>query len=153
MKKRTFTIVAGCLMAAVGTHAQVVIDVDAQQRGPKISPTHYGIFFEDINHAADGGIYAELIRNRSFEDGEGYDKPATMEAWSTCSSTPAQLNISHFTVKQAHLIRLSANDGMDENTLQQPTNIYPTHHELSPIGNKVEVELPAYSLSIIRIKE
>lgn len=78
-------------MAAVGTHAQVVIDVDAQQRGPKISPTHYGIFFEDINHAADGGIYAELVRNRSFEDGEGYGKPATMEAWSTCSSTPAQL--------------------------------------------------------------
>lgn len=33
-----------------------------------ISPVHYGIFYEDINHAADGGLYAELIRNRSFED-------------------------------------------------------------------------------------
>ncbi|MDE5969159.1 MAG: arabinosidase, partial [Muribaculaceae bacterium] len=33
-----------------------------------MSPTHYGIFYEDINHAADGGLYAELIRNRSFED-------------------------------------------------------------------------------------
>lgn len=49
-------------------NAQVVINIDAARRGPEISPTHYGIFYEDINHAADGGLYAELIRNRSFED-------------------------------------------------------------------------------------
>ena len=49
-------------------NAQVVINIDATQKGPKVSPTHYGIFYEDINHAADGGLYAELIRNRSFED-------------------------------------------------------------------------------------
>ena len=81
-----------CALAAVTASAQVVISVDANQRGPKISPTHYGIFFEDINHAADGGIYAELIRNRSFEDGEGYGKPATMEAWSTYAAAPSQLS-------------------------------------------------------------
>ena len=56
------------LAAPALTQAQVVIDIDANQRGPEISPTHYGIFYEDINHAADGGLYAELIRNRSFED-------------------------------------------------------------------------------------
>ncbi len=78
-------------MAVVSASAQILIDVDANQRGPKISPTHYGIFFEDINHAADGGIYAELIRNRSFEDGEGYGKPATLEAWSTYAANPSQL--------------------------------------------------------------
>lgn len=33
-----------------------------------ISPTLYGLFYEDINHAADGGIYAEMIQNRSFEE-------------------------------------------------------------------------------------
>jgi len=76
---------------ALTAGAQVVIDVDANQRGPRISPTHYGIFFEDINHAADGGLYAELIRNRSFEDGEGYGKPATMEAWTTQAASPSQL--------------------------------------------------------------
>jgi len=78
-------------MAALSGTAQVVIDIDARQRGPLISPTHYGIFFEDINHAADGGLYAELIRNRSFEDGEGYGKPATMQAWSVQTVTPSQL--------------------------------------------------------------
>ena len=53
---------------AVAAQAQVTINIDANKRGPQISPTHYGIFYEDINHAADGGLYAELIRNRSFED-------------------------------------------------------------------------------------
>lgn len=49
-------------------NSQVVINIDADKRGPMVSTTHYGIFYEDINHAADGGLYAELIRNRSFED-------------------------------------------------------------------------------------
>ena len=80
-----------CALAVINASAQVTLHVDAGQRGPKVSPTHYGIFFEDINHAADGGIYAELIRNRSFEDGEGYGKPATMEAWSTYAEAPSQL--------------------------------------------------------------
>ena len=80
-----------CALAALSAGAQVVIGIDANDRGPKISPTHYGIFFEDINHAADGGLYAELIRNRSFEDGEGYGKPATMEAWQTRATAPSVL--------------------------------------------------------------
>ena len=71
--------------------AQVTIDIDANQRGPKISPTHYGIFFEDINHAADGGIYAELIRNRSFEDGPEYGKPADMQHWAAYAEKPSQI--------------------------------------------------------------
>src|ERR1700752_3806917 len=35
--------------------------------GKAISPDLFGIFFEDINYAADGGLYAELVQNRSFE--------------------------------------------------------------------------------------
>ncbi len=37
------------------------------QGGKKISPYLFGLFFEDINYAADGGLYAELVQNRSFE--------------------------------------------------------------------------------------
>jgi len=44
------------------------LTVDAAKPGIEISPTLYGIFYEDINHAADGGLYAELVRNRSFDD-------------------------------------------------------------------------------------
>ncbi|GAB1451183.1 hypothetical protein MASR2M47_12390 [Draconibacterium sp.] len=35
--------------------------------GKKISPDLFGLFFEDINYSADGGLYAELVQNRSFE--------------------------------------------------------------------------------------
>ena len=38
------------------------------ERGAKISPSMYGVFFEEINHAGDGGLYAELIQNRSFNE-------------------------------------------------------------------------------------
>ncbi|WP_370479203.1 alpha-L-arabinofuranosidase C-terminal domain-containing protein [Tamlana flava] len=41
--------------------------VNLADTGIKIEPTMYGIFFEDINFAADGGLYAEMVKNRSFE--------------------------------------------------------------------------------------
>jgi len=44
------------------------IDVQVDKPGHKVAPTLWGIFFEDINLSADGGIYPELVRNRSFED-------------------------------------------------------------------------------------
>ncbi len=90
MKKNKILLIA-CWLCCGAAAAQVTIDIDANQRGPRISPTHYGIFFEDINHAADGGLYAELIRNRSFEDGPSYGAPADMQAWSTYAATPSQL--------------------------------------------------------------
>ena len=46
----------------------------------KISTDQFGVFFEDINYAADGGLYAELIQNRSFE----YN-PADRRDWNPLS--------------------------------------------------------------------
>ena len=43
------------------------LDIDLKKAGAPIQKTMYGIFFEDINYAADGGLYAELVKNRSFE--------------------------------------------------------------------------------------
>lgn len=45
----------------------VKLTVEANKPVAKVQPTMWGIFFEDINFAADGGIYAELVKNRSFE--------------------------------------------------------------------------------------
>ncbi len=42
-------------------------DIRVNKPGANIAPTMYGLFFEDINYAADGGLYAEMIKNRSFE--------------------------------------------------------------------------------------
>ena len=44
------------------------ITVDAKSPGTAIPPRLYGIFYEEINHAGDGGLYGELVRNRGFED-------------------------------------------------------------------------------------
>ena len=53
-------LMACCALFAAAVHAQVTIDIDTQQRGPKVSPMLYGIFYEDINHAADGGILLDV---------------------------------------------------------------------------------------------
>ncbi|MDT0487106.1 alpha-L-arabinofuranosidase C-terminal domain-containing protein [Streptomyces doebereineriae] len=64
-----FLVAAGLVPAPA--HAEDVTDyaitVDPAARGAKIDDTMYGVFFEDINRAADGGLYAELVQNRSFE--------------------------------------------------------------------------------------
>src|SRR5438046_2835791 len=69
------------LAAAAGLPGQTTLTVDVDKPGIKVSPTLYGIFFEEINRAGDGGIYAEMIQNRSFEDA---DKPA---AWTVLDGT------------------------------------------------------------------
>src|SRR5689334_13645134 len=52
-----------------GVHAQSGrLTVHADRPGVKISPMLYGLMTEEINHSYDGGIYAELIRNRAFKD-------------------------------------------------------------------------------------
>ena len=48
--------------------ASAKITIDPSKRGPILNPRMYGIFLEEINHGVDGGLYAELIRNRGFED-------------------------------------------------------------------------------------
>lgn len=54
-----------CTRALTNT-AELAVQVD--QPGAKVSPTLFGIFFEEINFAGEGGLYAELVRNRTFED-------------------------------------------------------------------------------------
>lgn len=66
------------LVAAQLTMAQTHnIQVDFKKNGVEIQKTMYGIFFEDINYGADGGLYAELVKNRSF------DFPQPFLGWST----------------------------------------------------------------------
>ena len=61
-------LLGAVLFASMGLSAQdYTIKVQTQKPGAEIQPTMYGIFFEDINYAADGGLYGELVKNRSFE--------------------------------------------------------------------------------------
>ena len=59
---------AFALMVSLTSTAQSnVMTVDTKKAGAPIQNTMYGLFFEDINYAADGGLYGELVKNRSFE--------------------------------------------------------------------------------------
>jgi hypothetical protein len=92
MKKVKLTNwLAGATLAVVLTaNAQPAkISVAVDQPGHKISPMLWGIFFEDINLSADGGIYPELVRNRSFEDS---DQP---ENWDLTNRRQRQQHDGH----------------------------------------------------------
>jgi alpha-L-arabinofuranosidase len=58
------------LIASVPAWAQSTSTmlIHTTQQGVKISPNLYGVFFEEINHAGEGGLYAELVRNRTFKE-------------------------------------------------------------------------------------
>ena len=58
-------LLSGALTSTAQTDA---IRIDMAQKGTTISENLYGIFFEEISHAGDGGLYAELVQNRGFEE-------------------------------------------------------------------------------------
>ena len=63
-------VLALTLLATLGCatmHAQRSLTVQANKPGAEIQSTMYGIFFEDINFGADGGLFADMVENRSFE--------------------------------------------------------------------------------------
>ena len=60
------------MTGALTVQAQHVMDVNTQKLGATVQSTMYGLFFEDINFAADGGLYGELVKNRSFEFAQPY---------------------------------------------------------------------------------
>ena len=76
-----------CVTRGAEPTASMTIQVD--QPGISVSPLLYGIFFEEINRAGDGGLYAEMVQNRAFEDDPG--KPV---AWSLVRRGEAEGNIA-----------------------------------------------------------
>jgi alpha-N-arabinofuranosidase len=70
MKQNLITKITFCGLLLNGLYGQAQktnLEVNTANTVTKIQPTMYGVFFEDINFAADGGLYAEMIKNRSFE--------------------------------------------------------------------------------------
>ncbi|MBM6864528.1 carbohydrate binding domain-containing protein [Bacteroides caecigallinarum] len=67
--KNTYMAIVLSLLAANSSFMakENVMTVHANKIISDVSPTMYGLFFEDINFGADGGLYAELVKNRSFE--------------------------------------------------------------------------------------
>ncbi|MEI6950227.1 alpha-L-arabinofuranosidase C-terminal domain-containing protein [Paraflavisolibacter sp. H34] len=68
--KKISSLAAACLLSFAAAHSQqqATITIDAGQLGARVEPTLHGIFFEEISHGGEGGLYAELIQNRGFEE-------------------------------------------------------------------------------------
>jgi len=88
------------LLCLSATFAQHTFTVDTKKVGAKIQPTMYGVFFEDINFAADGGLYSELIANRSFE------YPNNLQEWKVLGRVEIRDDQPAFG-KNPHYARLS----------------------------------------------
>ncbi|QGK73233.1 alpha-L-arabinofuranosidase C-terminal domain-containing protein [Flavobacterium sp. SLB02] len=89
MKNNILTRITTCslIISSFYLNAQkTILELDASRTITKIQPTMFGLFFEDINFAADGGLYAELIKNRSFE----FDKP--LMGWQEPNTKRSSLN-------------------------------------------------------------
>ncbi|MGQ4386362.1 alpha-L-arabinofuranosidase C-terminal domain-containing protein [Streptomyces sp. SAS_270] len=76
--------------AAAADVTDYAINVAPKASGAKIDDTMYGVFFEDINRAADGGLYAELVQNRSFEYSTADNNSYTpLTSWATTGTAKA----------------------------------------------------------------
>jgi alpha-N-arabinofuranosidase len=78
--RQTLAVIVLLLGMGMGHSQETVVEVDMSKIISEVQPTMYGVFFEDINFAADGGLYAEMIKNRSFEF------PEPMMGWSQPNS-------------------------------------------------------------------
>lgn len=111
--RRIFSLITATtlgLLRPVASDAQVRLTVQADQPGAKINPAMWGIFFEDINLGADGGLYAELVKNRAFE----FPKP--MMGWGrvTSGGTAGELFIrteGSFNAANPHYLRVEKRSG------------------------------------------
>jgi alpha-L-arabinofuranosidase len=100
MKPFSLLVTALAVMTAIPvTGADNTFDINVKKTGAPIQNTMYGIFFEDINYAADGGLYAELVKNRSFEF------PNALQGWKIFGNVQV-LNDGPFE-RNPHYVRLS----------------------------------------------
>ncbi|MFV0377069.1 MAG: alpha-L-arabinofuranosidase C-terminal domain-containing protein [Mangrovibacterium sp.] len=100
LKKIKTGIALFVLAGTIQLQAQTQIDLLLDKPGVAIEPTMWGVFFEDINFAADGGLYAELVKNRSF----AFDDP--LMGWKTFHKDSVRVINEKAAGKQHRFIRL-----------------------------------------------
>ena len=96
------------LLGAIQSVDAMTLDVQVNKTIAEVNPDMYGVFFEDINFGADGGLYAELIKNRSFEF------PQNLMGWKTFGHVslmqdgpfernPHYVRLGHSEIGRAHV--------------------------------------------------
>ena len=110
MKVTNVTMAVALALSSLGMNAQDhEFIINSKKLGAPIPYTMYGIFFEDINYAADGGLYAELVKNRSFEFPDHY------AGWDISGKVSLR-NDGPFN-KNPHYVRLAPSGHSDKHTM------------------------------------
>ncbi len=91
-------------------HAQTKIVINAGQNAAPVSKTMYGIFFEDINFGADGGLYSELVKNRGFEFPENAVMGWTRQASGGSRGSLSIRTEEPFEKANSHYMRIEVRD-------------------------------------------
>ena len=123
--------------------------IQANKLGAPIQPTMYGIFFEDINFGADGGLYAEMVENRSFEF------PQRLMGWNTFGHVTLN-DVSPAFSRNPHYVTLESAGAREKQTglenrgffgmglkkdMQYDFSVYARLHLLDGKQTKIRVEL------------
>ena len=127
--------------SANGQLNKLVVDVSNSKA--KIQPTMYGIFFEDINFAADGGLYAEMIKNRGFE----FEEP--MMGWLEPNSNRFSLNANSGAVEIIKEQSSSSNGNICRISINNDTGYVLLNEGFRGMGIKKNAR---YRLSLIAAK-
>ena len=150
MRKLQFlAIMAMAAALALPANAQRKLTVQTKKLGAVIQPTMYGIFFEDINFGADGGLYAEMVQNRSFEF------PSRLMGWDVFGNVelrddrPAFPNNPHYVAitdpKHAHKRSGIENRGFFgmgfKKDLRYDFSVYARLHDAGSKPARIRVEL------------
>lgn len=147
---RSKNLIAFMLLAvsSLGAFAQQ-FTIQANKLGAPIQPTMYGIFFEDINFGADGGLYAEMVENRSFEF------PQRLMGWNTFGHVTLN-DVSPAFSRNPHYVTLESAGAREKQTglenrgffgmglkkdMQYDFSVYARLHLLDGKQTKIRVEL------------
>src|SRR5690242_9554254 len=87
----TLLLIPPALMASLASapSQSPTLTIEAGQPAAKVSPLHFGLMTEEINHSYDGGLYAKLVRNRTF-----LDDAQTPAHWSVVQGNSSAATIS-----------------------------------------------------------
>ncbi|MBR6962287.1 MAG: carbohydrate binding domain-containing protein [Prevotella sp.] len=100
---------AALALTTLTASAQHQFTINAKKMGAPVQPTMYGIFFEDINFGADGGLYAEMVENRSFEF------PQRLMGWNTYGNVEVKDNAPAFE-RNPHYVALGDSGHIEKRT-------------------------------------
>jgi alpha-L-arabinofuranosidase len=84
----TALVALAAFVAPIPAACDCTLTVDVGHPGAAVNPAMWGVFFEDVNFGADGGLYAEMVKNRSFEF------PDPMMGWIKISPSLARGELS-----------------------------------------------------------